>query len=403
MKRIKELLLRFIYWICRLLPIDRKMIAFESEGDFCDNSRALYDYMLEHTTEYHFVWLVHKDITSWKESHTNNARTSFVYHNYRLHSLKDILILSCAKYIFYTHGLGLDFRVRKDQKVLNLWHGIPIKGIKRMSNKRQKPQFHYLLCLSEENAPFISKFLECDITYAIPLGYPRNDLLIKHKGIGRQNPFVPTGFNGKVVIWMPTFRKSWNKIISEDNCDNETGLPLLETATALQGFNSFLSSINTHLIVKIHHLQAQKDAFKYNLSNIVFVQDEDILSKQLQLYQIIAKTDALLTDYSSVFIDYLLIDRPIGFILDDMEKYKNNRGEFLYSPITDLMAGTHIYNIKQLKDFFSDIATGVDNTKGIRNAIRRKMIKYHDGNSCERIATFLRMNIDRNNKAKVML
>ncbi len=46
----------------------------------------------------------------------------------------------------------------------------------------------------------------------------------------------------------------------------------------------------------------------------------------LQLYEFIHCADALVSDYSSVAIDYLLLDRPLGFTLDDYKEYTQSRG-----------------------------------------------------------------------------
>lgn len=387
MIRLYYLILKICYLFCRFLPIDEKQIVFESEGDFSDNSRALYDYMTRNIDGYHYTWLVHnKDYSSLV-----GKNTKFLYHSYRFHALSDILVLARAKYLFFTHGFG-SFLPRKEQLVVNLWHGIPLKAPKLAeSRKNKKPSFNYLLCLSEANASFVAKFLNCDVSYTRPFGYPRNDLLFMHKDIGAYNPFAPMGFDGKVIIWMPTFRKSGSKLLSEEECDNETGLPLLGSNELLLAFNNFLKTIHVCIIVKVHHLQAEKETFKHNLSNIIFVQDTDIISKGIQLYEVIAKTDALITDYSSVFFDYLLMDRPIGFILDDLETYEKSRGAFLYNPVTDLLAGNHIYKYDQLVNFCKEIAEEVDSTKDIRNEQKKIMIKYQDGNTCMRIVDFLKL------------
>ncbi len=389
MKRLHNIFYKLSYFLCRLLlPIKEDLVVFESDEDFSDNSWVLYNYIKDIRTHYKFVWLVHSE----QNVQTLSANTKSVFHHYVLHSLKDILVLSRAKYFFYTHGFGICFKPRNKQIVMNLWHGIPVKALKGGKGKPDtKPVFNYLLCLGDANAPLIAKMLRCDIKYAIPLGFPRNDLLLREMDKGVYNPFVPENFRGKVIIWMPTFRKSTDKRLSEESCDNETGLPLLENSSLIKKFNQFLSTINVCVLVKIHHLQAYKETFKHDLSNIVFVTNADIKEKGLQLYQILAKTDALITDYSSVFFDYLLLDRPIGFILDDMEKYQKSRGEFLYNPVTDLLAGKHIFNLQQLSDFCSEVYNEIDSTCEVRRRIADKMIKYRDADSCKRIVDFLEL------------
>ena len=55
----------------------------------------------------------------------------------------------------------------------------------------------------------------------------------------------------------------------------------------------------------------------------------------------------LITDYSSVYVDYLLLDRPIVFSCPDLEKYKKDRGFVVEDPSL-LMPGTLVRNQKEL-------------------------------------------------------
>lgn len=380
--KIHRTILFVLYRIFEHRKIDDTLVAFSSDVDFSDNSRVLYDYLFENRPNYHFVWLFRK-----AELPGAKYRTEFV----RLFgSIKSVKRLATAKYIFYSHPLGNKFRPRKEQVVVNLWHGVPFKGVKG-DYVPSKPQFNYLMCLGDNNISTTAKFVGCDDAYVRPWGYPRNDLLFSARDDGKNNPFVSSDFNGKVIIWMPTFRKSVAKHLSEELCDSDTGLPLLTTETALSELNEFLSSVNLIIIVKVHHLQAQKDAFKHNYSNILFLQDKDIISRGFQLYEIVAKTDALLTDYSSIHADYLVMNKPIGFILDDLKEYEKSRGGFLYDPITDVLGGSHIYSINELKEFLNEVSKDVDSTSELRRKVIKDMIKYPDGNSCKRIIENLGM------------
>lgn len=359
-----------------MLPIDGKQIIFFSDVDYSDNSRVLYEYMYNKYHNFNYVWLMRG-----KERPSPRKNTEFVG---LFGSLRSVRLLATAKYIFYTHPLGDLFRPREEQMVVNLWHGIPFKG-KKGYTSICKPQFNILLCLGKNNISTSAKFVGCDESLVKPWGYPRIDLLLDKKGEGASNPFAPSGFNGKLIIWMPTFRMSKSKHLSEIECDNSTGLPLLGEEKSVQDFNRYLNLINVVVIVKIHHLQADKSVFDNQFSNIVFLKDEDILDKGYQLYEIVAKSDALLTDYSSIYADYLVVNRPIGFILDDLEEYEKSRGAFMYNPITEVLAGNHIYNYSQLQQFCYEIAKEIDSTKDIRNKALNDFIDYPDNNNCKRL------------------
>lgn len=375
------------YAVFRLFPIDSKLILFESERDFCDNSWALYNYLLQEYPEYHFVWLCYERSTMEKQK--GQLRTTFVHFDGSFHSYSTWYIAR-ARYVFFTHGL-LNAKRRRGQFVLNLWHGVALKGLKQKRAVQDSPFYNNLLCLGELNIATQATFLSCSEKLVLPLGYPRNDLLLNNIADGYTNPFVPDGFRGKVILWMPTFRASINPALSEEGVDTPTGLPLLATVTDLLDFNSYLHSINVCVVVKIHHLEAEKDAFKLSFSNIVFITDDDVANRNLQLYQIVGKSDALLSDYSSIAIDYLLVHKPMGFILDDIDSYAASRGAFLFEDVKSALAGSHIYTRQELKDFCLEIAQDIDSSKHLRDQLIDLMIKYQDNKSCERIAQFCKL------------
>lgn len=378
---IKRITFFILYLTYRLLPIKSKLILFESEEDYCDNSWALYHYIHSNYTNYQFVWLTHK-----KKKYNEYKHTKFVYHPFSFTPLSAWYIAR-AKYIFYTHGLGDFLYPRKKQMIINLWHGIAIKGTKG-GNYKSTPPFTHLLYLGKNNKKAQAQFLRCDEHFLIPLGYPRNDILINNKDKGYNNPFAPKGFNGKIIIWMPTYRKCFNKTLSEDNCETLTGLPLYNDINEIILLNDYLKSINTCILIKIHHLQTENKVFKLKFSNLIFITDETLNKRALQLYEVLGKTDALLTDYSSVSIDYLLLNRPMGFIIDDLVEYEKSRGKFQFDNIKEILAGHHIYTIEQLYHFLKEISNGIDSTKELRNKIINTMITFQDNKSCERICQF---------------
>ena len=372
------------YRICKALPIDNNLIVFYSSVDYSDSSRVFYEYLLEKRPNYRYVWMLNGSGKLY-----NKERTEFLRMFGSPRAAKQLAV---AKYVFHTHPLDALFDPRDEQLVVNLWHGIPFKGKKgKIPPKNKKTKFNIMLCLGDNNIATTASFVGCDQSLLRPWGYPRLDLLYTCKDIGKNNPFVPDGFNGKLILWMPTFRKSIAKHLSEQTCDNETGLPLLTSISEINRFNDYLKSFNVVIIIKIHHLQAKKDIFGQRFSHLVFLQDKEILSKGYQLYEIVAKSDALLTDYSSIFADYLLMDRPIGFILDDLKEYETSRGAFLFNPITDVLCGNHIYHYDELCEFCSEIGNVIDKESEFRKRIKTEMINYPDGNNCQRLIDKLGM------------
>lgn len=233
-------------------------------------------------------------------------------------------------------------------------------------------------------------FLNCNENEMIPLGYPRNDLLLKNIGDGKNNPIGDMGQYAKVILWMPTFRASLNRNLSENSCDTDTGLPLLSSEAKLRNFDEYLKSKNVMLLVKVHRLQADKEVFHNTFFNIRIITDDILVENNLQLYQFVGKTDALISDYSSVSVDYLLLNKPIGYILDDMEQYSKERG-FCFDNVLDVMPGHHIYTEQELRDFVNDIVCNKDLFENQRTLVCHKYHDSYQGDACEKFVSFFKM------------
>ena len=365
-----------IYSVFRLFPTRDNLIIFESEPDYCDNAWALYHFLRERGG-YRFVWSVVNP--SAFQSSKDTVFVSQISYGLRI---KTYYYYARAKRIFYTHCLLPEFKKNGNQCLIYMTHGCPMKAGKGPGSM----SFDFTISLGSNVSKAQSTFLGCEESRIIPLGYPRNDLLLHNMGDGIQNPFSKQNAC-KVVLWMPTFRKSVQNSLSEQSCDTETGLPLFSDKTSLKELDVFLGKQGMEVLVKIHHLQAEKDVFSDRYTHISFVTDEMIRNNGLQLYEIIGKSDALITDYSSVSFDYLLVDKPIGYVLDDFESYETDRG-FVWSSVKKIMPGHHIYAKEQFYGFLKDVYSGKDQYKRERNDVKEFIHSFPDDNSCGRVVSF---------------
>ena len=101
------------------------------------------------------------------------------------------------------------------------------------------------------------------------------------------------------------------------------------------------------------------------------------------IYHLVGACDALITDYSSVFIDYLLLDRPICFAFDDVEEYKNSR-EFAFDNFEDYMCGQIIHDVTGLISFLDNINKQNDSFKGSRKKVLQSFHTFPDNKASER-------------------
>ncbi len=365
-----------------IFPLNENMIIFESEGDFSDNSFALYDYMQRRGffRKYKAVWLV-----STPSYYRNRKDCIVCSKNVRPYNLRTIYCLAVAKYFFYDHcNILIPYGKRKDQVIFNLWHGAGFKGNSASDIKHDIVDF--LSSLSDFWSEHLAKFCSTDISKTVVTGYPRNDYFFCPVAENVRKFAEKSGWTRfqKIIFWMPTFRKSTNSNLAEDYYRGDTGLPVIYSRADMAEFNDFLCSLNLYLVFKVHHLQMDYPIFSETFSNIAIVSDNQIQENGFQLYQLLSISDCLITDYLSVSVDYLLLDRPVIYTMDDYEEYKNSRG-FLFDNVADYFAGHHVYNKKEFSAAIREIAEGKDPFKEARKKILPVMHKYTDGMSSRRV------------------
>lgn len=382
---------KLFFHIFQCFPLDKKLIIFESEGDFCDNGYALYSYMLEngYMKKYRAVWLV-ENVENFQERKFEN--TKFCYKNDdKLNFIRDYYLAVCGHYI-YDHCLML-YSKRKQQRVTFLSHGVGFKASSKQTGMcEQDGRIDEMIVTSKFAGILVGNWANISIESCRVLGYSRNDFFFENSKNVQETIERVYGFcnYSKVVLWMPTFRKSRNQVLSEDYAISKTGLPLIENKEQLVKLNKFFTERKMLLILKIHQLSLDFPMIDENYSNIQVLQNEDIEKLGMQLYQFIAYTDALITDYSSISSDYLLLNKPIIFTLNDYALYNASRGIFPENAI-DYMAGPHVMTIEDLYRALSDVYQEIDNYVEERHRMKRVFHKYADGNSSKRIAEYLNL------------
>src|SRR5699024_7131322 len=139
-----------------------------------------------------------------------------------------------------------------------------------------------------------------------------------------------------------------------------------------------------------HPFQAKLSIFDKEKSHIKIIDNNLLNKRNIEIYSLFNEVDALLTDYSSVYFDFLLTLKPIGFTIDDFKSYKGHRGFIVDDPLT-IMPGAKITNFKALKQFVMDINENRDSYYKERIKINNLVNKYQDGNSTKRMVEFLNL------------
>ena len=354
--------------INRILPKDPDKIVFYSTMGFRDNVKAVYDELISHDCgKYQIVCAV----SDWEDfenrPHPDNVR--FVS------PAAGVRHFFFGKYFFYSFG-KYPVKPSKKQRVVNVWHGSPLKKIGNYTDDKDENFFTYVLAASDFFAPIMKKAFNCRDGQVKVCGHPRNDAMFKGENALRKLG-LDTGWD-KLILWMPTFRQSGFLGVSDAAKTEGTGLPILSRKEDMERVNELLREKNALLLAKIHPAQDLDSIDLTAYSNIRVVTNGQMQESQCDLYALLGQADGLITDYSSVYFDYLLLNRPIGFTVDDMEEYMKNRG-FVVDDPRPLMPGQFLNTPEDFCGFLSDLLEGRDPYGEERLRVKELTNKYDDG------------------------
>ncbi len=365
-----------------IVRMPQKYILFESYPSYSDNALAVYNYFKEHNllSEYEFIWytnerdladLIKKD--GYKAVYDGGGRNRYIY-KYHLWRSKAII-----------WGNRFVSKGREDQLSFNLGHGSCLKSV----------HGHYDMPRALDNLLIQSEFFENptryehslnELTTTKALGYPRNDTLVTYHAETKPDWLTAS----KLIVWYPT----WRQHKSGRMMTSSVTIPVIHDQEAAERINACAAKNDVLILLKPHFSQNMSYLNLDSFSNLRIISDAFFKDNNILSYEMLAMSDALLTDYSSVYYDYMLVDKPIGLTWEDFEEYKSREG---FSVDTDRICagGEKIYTADDLCRFIEDVANGKDNLKKERNEIKELTNAYCDGSSTKRVAEWIAAEIEK--------
>lgn len=214
--------------------------------------------------------------------------------------------------------------------VVNLWHGIPLKKIALLEEHASSFQklyfrrifskkYSYVLTTSTHLVSVMAKSLGVEEKIVKVWGQPRNDVIMKGRQKEELFDFLNIqGQDTKLVLYAPTYR------------DHGTTRLFPFEDYQKQELEEFLQEKKIHICIRMH-LEETIEKEKYLSKNLHFV-NEDVID---DIAQWMGCFDLLITDYSSIYLDYLLLDKPMIFLPYDKEEYLKDRGmNYSYDEVT---------------------------------------------------------------------
>lgn len=277
----------------------------------------------------------------------------------RMNSVQSFYHGKISKYVFYTHGFIFSESKSREQKIVNLWHGVPLKKIGFALGERM-PNSDFTLATSRETSYLVEQ--SYSPTEIVPkilhYGFPRIDLLESKPSTAPITNFA----------WMPTFRSSDVGSIYRDGYVDQIGIGMNEAN--LRKFDDGLEHLKLNVEIILHPL-----AIGNIPTDLRAIRKSDFTRNEGSLYCYLNKFDGLISDYSSISVDFLVTQKPIYLLALDYVEYNNSRGLF---GNLELLLGLPVF--KTIEEFLDVLEQPRKEMTQLRLALK----KWHDYSGMQR-------------------
>lgn len=347
-----------VFLLSKLIPKNKHLHIYGSSlgWHFADNSKYLFLYVSENVNSINSVF-ISKNLSVVKHLHENGLKAKYLY------SLDGVITVLRAKKAFLSHSTeDIHPVLLGGTEIIQLWHGTPLKkicydadwesynGKTRTRNFLRKVSyklFPYLYsAVTFDKILISSEFVKQSYMSALRisngammiLGQPRNDVLdinyILNKKFFPELEYLKLirDKSKAVISWLPTHRGG----------DSNNILNLLYNyAFEDDDFEKLLDEFNALFIIKSHFLEMESLKSQMEGKKRIIVYDS------VDPYPLLRFTDILITDYSSVYFDFLLLNKPIIFTPFDYDNYQKNGTSFYYD-YEEVTPGAKCYNWHQV-------------------------------------------------------
>ncbi|MCS4487150.1 bifunctional glycosyltransferase/CDP-glycerol:glycerophosphate glycerophosphotransferase [Staphylococcus americanisciuri] len=319
----------------------RNIIMLGFDYEYRGNSKYLFDYLMSHYSPENLKFVTF-DIRVPEEYRIAPRSKQFFDYFYT------------AKVVIAESWIPAAFRKKEGQTWIQLWHGTPFKKMLFDSNestmlslnmghkvkmKNDISRWDYLIADSEIAKQKFQTSFDVAESNLVTTGYPRNQwlkenqknkLLIEQLKIKNNIPL-----NKKVILYAPTWR-DYNYKKPESKKDKQY----------IMQFKKLLSHLGDEycIINKAHSMDTQP-SWNTGISQVYTVND------RVETQELIAISDLIVTDYSSIYFDAIHINKPFYFLLKDLSKFNITRGLYpdMYKDIQKLTANDEIALAKKIK------------------------------------------------------
>lgn len=352
------------------------------------NPYAIFKYLLESPDykNYIHIWSI-KDLKNNKhliKSYKNHKNVRFVSRNSREY----IKYLAKSRYLINNTSFPDFFQAKPEQIYINTWHGTPLKYMGRdipgpptqLKNiLRNFLHTKYILSPNPHTTEIFLNAYQLKNVYSgeiLEEGYPRNDLTLNLDKTNFKIKLNQLGIKAdkKIILYAPTWKGT------------NVHKPKNEVEDLVNDIREIQKNINQEeytVLIKVHPF-----IYKY-IQNVDEVRDVCI-PDYIDTNELLGIVDILITDYSSIFFDFLITNKPILFYMKDEKEYEEERG--LYLRNTEL-PGPVAYNVETLSQYINNIVDVKKEFNHRYELMRKRFCAKDDGKVTERIVSKIFGNI----------
>ena len=361
---------------------DPDLWVFGASGGtaFADNGKYLFLHVAANEPSIRPVW------TSKNRAVVALLRRNG-YEAYHAYSPRGIALTCRAGVVLLTQGLrDVNMACAGGATIVQLWHGIALKRIGwdaergdtpwpiRWAHRYLSGQISQVHVPSHTVSDTFASGLGVERDRIVVTGYPRNDALV------RDVPGATLGVDeaslrrlercaaaGRVVLFLPTWREFGGRLV--DHLD-------------LASLDDLLAAQNAHCFVKPHPMEP------FDVDDGAYERIWTIPPSS-EPYPLLRYADVLLTDYSSVYFDFLALDRPIVFYPYDLDAYRSRRGfYFAYDEVTP---GPTARTFPELCRHLERALDGTDDFGAERARIRERFFAHPAGTHADHVYRAIRI------------
>lgn len=369
-------------------PIKENYVFYEAFAGLgiLDNPRAIFKYLLSHPNfkDFTHVWSV--DNMELAQANIDEFSSFDNVKVVKKESTEYYKYLATCKYLISNSTFGYFFEKRAEQVYINTWHGVPTKymgyehTVERVENARG-PARNYLLADYLVSA---NGFMT-DVMYrraykmgglfqgkVLELGYPRCDTIIKPDAdyVYKKLNDIGIETDKKIILYAPTWK---------GNLYNQLEYNVDEFKNIVEKLSSNIDTDNYCIYLRVHYFLYKILAKDPELEKI-------LIPFTIDTNELLSVVDVLVSDYSSIFFDFIPTGRPMVFYVPDLEQYSSGRG--LYVPVEKL-PGLVSSDIEDISNALSHICADRTEYLEYYAPLLQEMYDWccynEDGNACKRL------------------